>query len=45
MKGAEILDVSLRAVNFGFWSQLGVLGKRLRSRLRLQNEKYKIMSP
>ena len=45
MKGAEILDVSLRGVNFGFWSQLGVLGKRLRSRLRLQNEKYKIMSP
>ena len=27
MKGVGMLVVSLRAVNFGFWSHLGVLGK------------------
>ena len=45
MKEAGMLDVSLRGVNFGFWSQLAVLGKTWMSRLRLQNEKYKVMSP
>ena len=27
MKGVGTLVVSLRGVNFGFWSHLGVLGK------------------
>ena len=47
MKGAWMLVVSLRGVNFGFWSHLGCSGqngiifRRKRSRLGLHAKKFK----
>ena len=43
MKGAGLLCVSLRGVNFGFWSHLGCSGQNtiiFRSLLGLRAKKY-----